>query len=58
MAVALKRTMLFAAYQLSLIAGLLLLPLALALQRAAGIMLPVHRVIDSARDAYEQALHT
>lgn len=43
---------LFALYQLSLLTGILLLPIAI-LARHVGVTLPIHRVIDGLHDAYE-----
>jgi len=45
---------LFMLYQLSLLAGILLFPLAV-LTRRAGLELPVHRVVSRLGSAYEQA---
>jgi hypothetical protein len=45
---------LFVLYQLSLLAGILLFPLAV-LTRRAGLELPVHRVVSRLGSAYEQA---
>jgi hypothetical protein len=46
------RAAVFALYQMSLLAGILLLPVALA-ARQVGITLPVHRVIERFNGAYE-----
>ena len=54
MVVRMKRTALFAAYQLSLLTGILLLPVALVLRRSVGVVLPLHRFLDTVRNAYEQ----
>ncbi|ELZ24400.1 hypothetical protein C475_12447 [Halosimplex carlsbadense 2-9-1] len=43
----------FALYQLTLLAGILLLPLALVM-RKAGITLPVHRAVSRANETYEE----
>lgn len=43
---------LFVAYQLSLLTGLLLLPIAI-LARHVGITIPIHRLIDPVHDAYQ-----
>lgn len=43
---------LLALYQLSIAAGIVLLPLALTLQRF-GISIPAHRVVKSLESAYE-----
>jgi hypothetical protein len=49
----LNRAVVFALYQLTLFAGILLLPLALAM-RKAGITLPVHRAVDRVNETYEE----
>lgn len=49
----LHRATVFVMYQLSLLTGILLLPMALAM-RKVGLTLPVHRVIDRVGAAYEQ----
>lgn len=54
MAGTLYRTTLFALYQLALLAGVLLLPVALA-ARQAGVRLPLGRLVDRLGDAYEAA---
>ena len=41
----LERTTLYALYQFSIALGILLLPIALVLRRA-GVVLPVHRVVE------------
>ena len=46
------RTTLFALYQVSLALGIVLMPFALVMNRA-GVTLPVHRLIENLRDAYE-----
>ena len=46
------RTTLFALYQISLALGIVLMPFALAMNRA-GVTLPVHRIIENLGDAYE-----
>ncbi|QLH78937.1 hypothetical protein HZS55_17275 [Halosimplex rubrum] len=48
----LNRATVFALYQLTLFAGILLLPLALVM-RKAGITLPVHRAVDRVNETYE-----
>lgn len=53
MAVRVRRTALFAAYQLSVMLGIMLMPLALLLRRSVGVALPVRRVLDPVRRAYE-----
>lgn len=50
----LHRAATFALYQLSLFAGILLLPLALVI-RQFGVTLPVHRVVSRFGNAYERA---
>lgn len=46
------RAAMFALYQLSVAAGILLLPFAL-LARQVGVTLPMHRVVDRVGDAYD-----
>lgn len=48
------RATLFALYQISLAVGIALMPLALAVSRA-GIVLPVHRIVENLGDAYRNA---
>jgi hypothetical protein len=50
----LERTVAFALYQLSLLIGLLLLPVAL-LARQGGLTLPVGRLVERTGRAYESA---
>lgn len=50
----LYRTTLFTLYQLSLLAGIALLPLALVTQRL-GVKLPVDRAVLGLKEAYEQS---
>jgi len=50
----LYRATAFALYQLSLIVGILLLPIALVTSKI-GFIPPVHRVVDRANNAYERA---
>ncbi|MFB6189401.1 MAG: hypothetical protein ABEI57_05925 [Halapricum sp.] len=50
----LSRTVLFALYQLSVLIGIALLPIALVARRA-GIPLPIHRAIDRLGSAYEHS---
>jgi hypothetical protein len=45
---------LFALYQLTLFAGIVLLPLAMVTQRL-GVPLPVDRAVATLNDAYEQS---
>ncbi len=54
MASRLYRTTLFALYQLSLLAGILLLPLAI-LTRKVGVRLPIDRVVSRLGAAYDRA---
>jgi hypothetical protein len=49
----LNRATVFALYQLTLFAGILLLPVALVMRRA-GITLPVHRAVSRVNDTYEK----
>ena len=42
-----------AIYQLSVLLGILLLPLAVGLNRSVGIDIPLHRVLTPLRRAYE-----
>lgn len=48
------RATLFALYQLTLLAGIVLLPLALLAGRA-GIRLPIGRAVEALGEAYEDA---
>ncbi|MFB6172230.1 MAG: hypothetical protein ABEJ23_06830 [Haloarculaceae archaeon] len=48
------RATLFALYQLSIVVGIALLPLALV-ARQAGVPLPIHRVVERLGTAYERA---
>lgn len=48
----LQRTLVFVLYQISLLAGITLLPVAL-LVRQVGLTLPVHRVVDRLESTYE-----
>lgn len=50
----LYRAAVFVVYQVSLLVGIMLLPLALA-ARQVGVTLPVHRVVDRLGAAYERA---
>ena len=47
-----QRALVFVLYQLSLLAGIVLLPVALAM-RQVGVTLPVHRVVDRLEATYE-----
>ncbi|MFC6906122.1 hypothetical protein [Halalkalicoccus tibetensis] len=49
----LHRATLFALYQTTVLIGLLMLPVALAMRRV-GLTLPVHRLITRAERAYER----
>lgn len=49
----LYRTTLLALYQLTLLAGIMLLPLALVTKQF-GVRLPIDRAIVGAKEAYEQ----
>lgn len=51
---AIERTTLFAAYQLSLLVGIVLLPFAVVV-RQGGLTLPVGRLVERAGRAYEAA---
>lgn len=53
----LQRATVFVLYQLSLLAGILLLPVALLVRRV-GLTLPVHRVVDRVGSAYERTKAT
>jgi hypothetical protein len=48
------RATVFMLYQLSLLTGIVMLPMALAM-RKAGVELPLHRVIERVGTAYEHA---
>lgn len=47
-----SHALLFALYQLSIALGIVLLPLALV-ARQAGVTLPVHKLLETVGDAYE-----
>lgn len=49
----LVRTTLFALYQLSLLVGIVMMPIALV-TRQVGFTPPIHRVIDRLGEAYER----
>jgi hypothetical protein len=49
-----QRALVFVLYQLSLLAGIVLLPVALAM-RQVGVTLPVHRVVGRLESTYEHA---
>jgi hypothetical protein len=48
------RAIAFVLYQLSLLTGIALFPMAVAMQKL-GVTLPVHRVVDRAGDVYDSA---
>lgn len=50
----LHRALLFALYQLTVVTGIALLPLAVAMRRV-GISLPIGRLVDAVGAAYEHA---
>ena len=50
----LYRSALFAAYQLTLMLGIVMLPVALVM-RQFGVTLPIHRMVARLADAYENA---
>jgi hypothetical protein len=54
MASRLYATALFALYQLSVLFGIVMLPLAIVARRA-GVALPVHRIVTKLGNSYEQA---
>jgi hypothetical protein len=54
MAPSLYRASVFALYQLSIVAGIALLPLALAAEQV-GVRVPIGRVVDRLGDAYDRA---
>lgn len=47
-----RRTTLFVAYQLTIMLGILTMPIALALRRV-GLTIPLHKVVESIERAYE-----
>jgi len=47
-----RRATLFALYQMSVLTGIALLPVALV-ARQLGVPLPIHRVVESLQRAYE-----
>ncbi len=49
----LQRGIAYTAFQTSVMVGIALLPLAVQLRRATGITLPIHRLIERTRRAYE-----
>lgn len=50
----LQRITLFALYQLALIIGIVLMPLALVAQRG-GLQLPIHRIVERIGEKYQKA---
>lgn len=54
MTTTITRVTLFGLYQLTVALGIALLPLALAAKRV-GVTLPIHRVIATVGDAYDEA---
>jgi len=54
MAARLYTATIFALYQLTLLAGIVLLPVAMVTRRF-GVRLPIERAVDGLNDAYEQA---
>ena len=50
----LQRATLFALYQLSIILGIVLLPIAV-LARYGGVTIPIHRIVDRLGRAYRNA---
>lgn len=57
MELGLYRGALLALYQLSLVLGIVLLPIALA-ARQVGVTLPIHRMVTRLGDAYHEASAT
>ncbi|MFB6299833.1 MAG: hypothetical protein ABEH65_06180 [Halobacteriales archaeon] len=47
------RAVLFVLYQLSVIIGIVMMPIAL-LARQSGVVLPIHRIVGRLEAAYEQ----
>ncbi|WP_458204798.1 hypothetical protein [Haladaptatus sp. NG-SE-30] len=50
----LRRATLFALYQMSVLTGILLLPVALVARRV-GVPIPMHRIVQSLEQAYDEA---
>lgn len=48
-----NRVIVFALYQLTLLAGIALLPVALVI-RKIGVTLPIHRAVDRLGEAYDR----
>ena len=51
----LRRVTMFALYQMSVLAGILLLPVAIMAQRV-GVPFPMHRIMEVLANAYEQSV--
>lgn len=49
----LHRGITYTAFQTSLMLGIALLPLAVMIRQTTGVVLPIHRVIDRTRRAYD-----
>lgn len=49
-----RRAILFALYQLTIMVGIVAMPMALT-ARQAGVTLPIHRLIETVGGAYENA---
>lgn len=52
MSTLIERGLLFALYEVSIAIGILLLPIALLMQRG-GVTIPIHRMVDRVERAYE-----
>lgn len=50
----LHRGVTYTAFQTSVMLGIALLPLAVMIRRTTGVVLPLHRMIDRTRRAYEE----
>lgn len=50
----LRRTTLFALYQLSVTVGIVLMPVALLTRKVSGMSIPIHRIIEELGDAYQR----
>ncbi|WP_435154387.1 hypothetical protein [Haladaptatus sp. DFWS20] len=51
----LRRATLFALYQMSVLTGILLLPVAV-MARRVGVPFPMHRIMESIANAYDEAI--
>ncbi|GAA0230839.1 hypothetical protein ACFFQF_14320 [Haladaptatus pallidirubidus] len=51
----LRRATLFALYQMSVLTGILLLPVAI-MARRVGVPFPMHRLMESIGNAYEESI--